>query len=110
MVIGSAPSSAGAGRPAAASRSSSACTRSGDGGGSAPLLLVLPLFAFLTVTFVVPIGRLLLTSVYDPELSNLLPNTGIAIRDWNGEDLPDEPVFMSMENLRAYIEGRSLPY
>jgi putative spermidine/putrescine transport system permease protein len=55
--------------------------------------LVLPLFLFLLVSFVVPIGNLLFTSVYDPELSRLLPRTASAIGDWNGEDLPSEEVF-----------------
>jgi putative spermidine/putrescine transport system permease protein len=57
------------------------------------LLLVLPLLLFLIVTFVVPIGNLLFKSVYDPDLSKLLPETGLAIRDWDGQDLPSEDVF-----------------
>jgi putative spermidine/putrescine transport system permease protein len=57
------------------------------------LLLVLPLFLFLSVTFVVPIGNLLFKSFYDPELASLLPATGAAIDRWDGQDLPPEEVF-----------------
>src|SRR5688500_1965999 len=57
------------------------------------LLLVLPLFLCLAVTFVVPIGNLLVKSFYDPDLASLLPQTAPAIEAWDGQDLPPEEVF-----------------
>ena len=72
------------------------------------MLLVLPLFAFLTVTFVVPIGGLLLRAVYDPELARLLPQTRAAIGVWNGEDLPPESAFAAFAaDLKAAHQGRN---
>ena len=57
------------------------------------LLLVLPLFLFLAITFVVPIGNLLVKSFYDPDLASLLPQTAPVIEAWDGQDLPPEEVF-----------------
>jgi putative spermidine/putrescine transport system permease protein len=57
------------------------------------VLLVVPLFLFLALTFVLPIATLLLKSVYDPELANAMPQTRAAISGWDGRDLPPEEVF-----------------
>jgi putative spermidine/putrescine transport system permease protein len=57
------------------------------------VLLVVPLFLFLALTFVLPIATLLLKSVYDPELVNTMPQTRAAIAAWDGRDLPSEDVF-----------------
>jgi putative spermidine/putrescine transport system permease protein len=57
------------------------------------VLLVVPLFLFLALTFVLPIATLLLKSVYDPELANTMPQTRAAIAAWDGRDLPSEDVF-----------------
>jgi putative spermidine/putrescine transport system permease protein len=58
--------------------------------------LVLPLFLFVVVSFVIPIGQMLWRSFSDPDLSRLLPATGEAIASWNGKDLPDEPVYAAL--------------
>jgi putative spermidine/putrescine transport system permease protein len=72
------------------------------------VLLVLPLFAFLSVTFVLPIGALLLKAAYDPELSRLMPQTRQAIALWDGRDLPPEEVFAAFAvDLRAAHESRN---
>ena len=57
------------------------------------VLLVVPLFLFLALTFVLPIATLLLKSVYDPELANTMPQTRATIAAWDGRDLPSEDVF-----------------
>jgi putative spermidine/putrescine transport system permease protein len=60
------------------------------------VLLVVPLFLFLALTFVLPIATLLLKSVYDPELANTMPQTRAAIAAWDGRDLPSEDVFAAL--------------
>ena len=57
------------------------------------LLLVAPLFLFILITFLAPIGTLLFRSVQNPELPQYLPQTIAAMRDWDGKQLPDEAVF-----------------
>jgi len=59
-------------------------------------LLVLPLLAFLVVTFVIPIISMMTRSVYNPEVVNFLPNTAEALQQWDGTGVPDEPVFAAM--------------
>ncbi len=46
------------------------------------LLLVFPLLAFLLVTFLVPIGSLLLKGFRDPTISNELPHAAALLRSW----------------------------
>jgi putative spermidine/putrescine transport system permease protein len=51
--------------------------------------LVAPLLLFLVVTFVLPIGAMLLRSVQDPEFGAVLPRTAQALRQWDESALPD---------------------
>ena len=55
--------------------------------------LVLPLFAFIMITFIVPIGMMVFRSVDNPVLQTYLPKTLLALETWDGVDLPDEEVF-----------------
>ena len=57
------------------------------------LLLALPLLAFTSVTFIAPLGSMLLRSVYDPLVANILPGTVAALKEWDGEDLPPEATY-----------------
>jgi putative spermidine/putrescine transport system permease protein len=57
------------------------------------ILLVAPLFLFILVTFLAPIGALLFRSVENPELPKYLPQTIPALAAWDATALPDEPVF-----------------
>ncbi|HEU4826374.1 MAG TPA: ABC transporter permease [Dongiaceae bacterium] len=57
------------------------------------ILLVAPLFLFILITFLAPIGTLLFRSVQNPELPQYLPQTIAAMRGWDGKQLPDEAVF-----------------
>lgn len=60
------------------------------------LLLVAPLFLFLAVTFVVPIGAMLLKAVDDKEISTALPETASALRQWDGDGPPPRPVVSAL--------------
>ena len=57
------------------------------------LWLVLPLLAFIVVTFIFPIGDMLMRSVDNPVLSEQLPQTVAVLAEWDGQDLPSEAVF-----------------
>lgn len=60
------------------------------------LLLIAPLLLFVMVSFVAPIGDMLFRSVENQMVGNTLPRTLFALRDWNGADIPDEPVFAAL--------------
>ncbi|HTL74684.1 MAG TPA: ABC transporter permease [Casimicrobiaceae bacterium] len=60
------------------------------------LLLALPLLLFLLATFITPIGLLLARSVQNSEVPQTLPRLTQAIAHWNGEGVPDEPVFAAL--------------
>ena len=59
------------------------------------LLLISPLMIFVMLTFILPIGNMLFRSVQNDIVSNIMPNTVIALQDWmpDGDTLPDETVF-----------------
>ena len=54
------------------------------------MLLVAPLFLFLILSFVTPIGAMLLNSIKNPEMSETLPRAAIEFQRWDGEGLPDQ--------------------
>ncbi|WP_413992370.1 ABC transporter permease [Labrys okinawensis] len=56
-------------------------------------LLVLPLLAFILVTFIAPIALMLLRSAYDPELAELMPRTRVALAVWDGAGMPPATAF-----------------
>jgi putative spermidine/putrescine transport system permease protein len=55
--------------------------------------LVAPLFAFILLSFVFPILAMLYNAVYDPDVAQNLPTTVAALAEWDGRDLPAEPVY-----------------
>jgi len=57
------------------------------------LLLVAPLLVFILVTFVSPIAEMLWRSVDNPLVSQTLPQTVEALRDWDGTGLPPESAY-----------------
>lgn len=64
-------------------------------------LLVLPLFLFVLLVFLVPIVILMTRAVDNPEIADNLPRTIEALAEWDGTDLPGEPVFAAFaEDLR----------
>ena len=60
------------------------------------LMLVLPLLAFITISFIVPIGSLFTRSVDDQLVNDVLPLTFEAMKDWDGQDVPEEAIFAAM--------------
>ncbi|WP_207485513.1 ABC transporter permease [Arenibaculum pallidiluteum] len=72
--------------------------------------LVLPLLAFLALTFLVPIAGMLWRSVEDGEVATVLPRTVEALAGWDGRDLPGEPAFAALAaDLREAREAGALP-
>jgi putative spermidine/putrescine transport system permease protein len=62
------------------------------------LALIAPLLVFLLITFVFPIGDMLFRSVENQIVSDTLPRTVTALRDWNpaSGETPPEPVFAAL--------------
>src|SRR5687768_1784081 len=56
-------------------------------------LLVAPLLLFIILSFVVPIVVMLYNAVHDPDVAENLPQTVVALQQWDGKDLPSEEVF-----------------
>ena len=58
------------------------------------LALVLPLFFFLIVFFITPIGFMLYRSFYNPTVANLAPNTVKVLEEWKDiSKIPNEKTF-----------------
>ena len=58
--------------------------------------LVAPLLAFIAVTFLLPIGDMLLRSVQNPELVSYMPHTLAVLKDWDGQEVPGEEAFAAL--------------
>jgi putative spermidine/putrescine transport system permease protein len=59
--------------------------------------LVLPLFLFIVASFGFPIADMLWKSIDDPEyIGGTLAQTMNALSSWDGEGVPDEPVFAAL--------------
>jgi len=80
--------------------------------------LALPLLVFLLAAFVAPILYLLVTAVANPETRSVLPRTLVALQDWDGKSVPDEPVYAALaedlkvarDNSTAALLGKRLNY
>jgi len=75
------------------------------------LLLIAPLFLFILITFLLPIGDMLLRGVENFTVPEELPNTVAAIGDWDpdAQELPDETVFAAMvADLQAGAEAKTI--
>ena len=70
--------------------------RSGARARRMTFLLVLPLLAFLTVTFILPIGDMLMRSIEDPTISTVLPRTADALRAWDGKGRPPYSAYAAL--------------
>ncbi|MNQ40091.1 Putrescine transport system permease protein PotH [compost metagenome] len=53
-------------------------------------LFVVPLLAFILLTFVAPIGSMLWRSVHHPAVAELIPLTLVELQRWDGTAVPDE--------------------
>ena len=67
--------------------------------------LVLPLLAFIGLTFIAPLGTMLVRSVYDPVVAEALPGTLALLRQWDGEGTPEEAVYEAAA--RELVEARA---
>ena len=67
-------------------------------------LLVFPLLLFIIVTFVMPIGDMLLRSVDDSQINSVFPNTFEEYKKWDKEidELPPEEVYKALFEELAY--------
>lgn len=82
------------------------------------LALALPALLFLLVTFAAPIGIFLTTAVSNPEVRDVLPQTIVALDDWDGRTTPGEDVYVALaadlarakENNTAAALGKRLNY
>ncbi|MGF1640044.1 MAG: ABC transporter permease [Rhodospirillales bacterium] len=73
------------------------------------LVLVAPLLAFLLLTFLAPIGRMLYRAVEDPEMGAVLPATAAALRSWDGVGLPPDAAFAALvAEMPAALAARGL--
>ncbi|MCY4144434.1 MAG: ABC transporter permease [Gammaproteobacteria bacterium] len=74
-----------------------------------PIGLALPLVAFVLVTFVIPLGTMVVQSAYDPQVAQALPKTLDLLRDWNDSALPSSDVFETIASeLISSREDRSI--
>ena len=57
------------------------------------ILLVAPLLLFLLITYIFPIGDMLMRSVDDKMVTEMLPKTFKSMEKWDGNEMPPEEVF-----------------
>ena len=70
------------------------------------LYLVAPLLIFLLVSFLIPIGLLLVRAVDNREISDVLPRTSAILRDWEGGDqIPSGAIEALSQDLRTADSG-----
>lgn len=71
--------------------------------------LTLPLLAFVSVTFIAPLGSMLVRSFYEPHVADALPRTLAALRAWDGSSVPSEETFRVLATeLRLLDQQRKL--
>ena len=71
--------------------------------------LTLPLLAFVGVTFIAPLGSMLVRSFYEPHVADALPRTLAALRAWDGSSIPSEDTFRILATeLRPLDQQRKL--
>jgi putative spermidine/putrescine transport system permease protein len=68
------------------------------------VLLVAPLFLFIFIIYVFPIGEMLFRSIDDRKISEMLPKTFTAMEKWDAKDLPEEPVYAALYEDLSYLK------
>ena len=74
-------------------------------------LLVAPLLAFIVITFILPIGDMLLRSLQNPQIHSVMPNTLRALESWDelGDELPQEEAYAALvKDLVAGLQSREI--
>jgi len=74
----------------------SALRRSERGEQLKAVALVLPLFIFLLMCFVAPIGAMLARGVADTDIPRILPRVSTALAHWDGAELPPELAYAGL--------------
>jgi putative spermidine/putrescine transport system permease protein len=73
------------------------------------LMLVAPLFLFILFSFLIPIVDMTFRSVDNWQVSELMPKTTAALKDWDGKAIPDERVFEALiADLQAGAKSREI--
>lgn len=73
------------------------------------LVLVAPLLLFVLITFLWPIGLMLLRSVNSPEFGQIMHRTSAALVEWDGNGLPPETAWQALaEDLAAAGANKSI--
>ena len=71
--------------------------------------LTLPLVAFVGVTFIAPLGSMLVRSFHEPQVADALPRTLALLEEWDGAAVPGEDAFRALgSEIRALNEQRKL--
>ena len=71
--------------------------------------LVVPLFAFVMVSFVIPIFALMWQGVYNDRFSTYTPNLTQQLSNWDGLEEPDEALFTALvEDLKQARKDRTI--
>ena len=71
--------------------------------------LVVPLFAFVMVSFVIPILALMWQGVYNDRFSTYTPNLTQQLSKWDGLEEPDEALFVALvEDLKQARKDRTI--
>ena len=71
--------------------------------------LTLPLIGFVGVTFIAPLGWMLVRSFHEPQVAEALPRTLSLLEGWNGLSVPGGEVFRTLAlEIRALDEQRKL--
>ena len=74
-------------------------------------LLVLPLLAFILVTFLIPIGDMLTRSIDDRQINTVFPKTFEVYKKWDQQGLPSEELYATMffevKNSEGYAIGKA---
>ena len=68
-------------------------------------LLVLPLLAFILITFIIPIGDMLSRSVDDRYINTVFPKTFEVFKKWDKQGLPSEEIYKTMFDEIREAEG-----
>jgi len=70
------------------------------------LMLVVPLFVFIVFSFLIPIGDMLLRSVDNPAVAEMLPETLTKLTTWDGTGLPGESTFEAVAKEIQILRGQ----
>ena len=71
--------------------------------------LTLPLIAFVGMTFIAPLGSMLVRSFHEPQVADALPRTLASLEAWDGASVPSEDSFQALATeLRLLNRQRKL--